>query len=231
MPIYFLHIPKTGGSVLHHALTKIGNPNLIKCDHDRRFHITGLDDRFVFFVRSPITRFVSAFLCRLGEGKPLYDHPHTLEERCTYLRYKTPEELALDLYLPNGQMNTSAVEALNGVFHLRVSLHYYIQSMANLMHNTNRIFYVGRTEYLDHDYQKLMNKLGIKAPSLTKDPVLSNQLPKEFKAFTTLSQRAKDNIMRYYIEDYRLIKQLKTMGLLSKDYLSNEFSRLRELGL
>src|SRR5438128_662845 len=129
MVVYFLHIPKTGGSALYHALMKINDPLLVKCDHEKLFFSPNPEDRFVFFVRSPVNRFVSGFLCRLREGRPLYNHSHTPEEIVTYSRYKTPEELALDLYHPDGQRNESAIDALTGIFHLRVHLRYYLMSM------------------------------------------------------------------------------------------------------
>src|SRR5207237_1152572 len=83
MPTYLLHIPKTGGSNLKHCLKSMKSFPFLLCNHDKTLVKSTSQDRFIFFVRSPVTRFVSGFLSRLREGRPLNNYPHTVEEKVT----------------------------------------------------------------------------------------------------------------------------------------------------
>ena len=227
MPTYILHIPKTGGSNLRHTLGKA--KGIIICDHPKTTLDPKPDDRFVFFVRSPLTRFVSAFITRLRCGRPRYNNAHQAAEKITFARYQSPEQLALDLGHADPLVHAKAIEAINSMMIMRQDFRFYLKSVDHLVANADKILFVGRNENMDEDYDQLIQKLGINAPPLSQDPVLRHKTPAEYEALTQLSPQARENVMRHYQEDYRLIKQLKAMGFLNSSYLEDEFKQLDKM--
>merc|ERR1711982_179121 len=111
-----LHIPRTGGSTLRGLLQD-------KLVRDKAMYVLDLvqiecglqamtcsptDGRsYVFFVRDPVKHFVSRFLNRRVEGKPLYEAPHLPLEKELFARFKTPDEFASVL----GSSNRTTAEA------------------------------------------------------------------------------------------------------------------------
>lgn len=238
--ISLLHIPKTGGSCLRHSFELIkdkpkkinSNVMLTEYGHDKLFEPSDKKaEKFVFFVRSPIKRFVSAFISRLREGKPLYNIPHTDAEKKTFGKYKCPDQLAINLYDKAGNPNTETINYLGAIKHLKLDFRNYLKSCQHLEKNKNNILFVGRTEQLDHDFAKLCKILNVKNIELTKDPILSHKTPDKYNTLTQLSDKAKYNIIKYYISDYQIIMKLKELKLLESTYLNDEIDLAKKYGL
>jgi len=67
---------------------------------------------FIFFVRSPVTRFVSAFISRLRRGRPMNNCEHTPAETDAYRNFPAPEHMAAQLYpAPLAAASTNASAA------------------------------------------------------------------------------------------------------------------------
>ena len=110
MTLHLLHIGKTGGTALKHALrterlayykpenahkfpeTPYGRIQL----HGHRFRMEDVPpgDYATFFVRDPISRMVSGFYSRLDEGRPHYGSKWTPDERTAFEAFPTPQSLA-----------------------------------------------------------------------------------------------------------------------------------------
>jgi hypothetical protein len=199
---------------------------LVRSHHSRTLKIVDENDHFVVFVRSPLKKFVSGFISRLREGRPLFNTPHTDAERVTYSLYQDPESLAIDLYHKHEQIRDIARKCMKSVIHLRMSFQSYFESISNLDTLRDRILFVGRTENMKEDFDRLQSVINLPAVTLTTDPVLAHATPPEFKAKKKLSSQARHNILRYYAEDYILIAKLMKMDLLPPDYLEDEFEEL-----
>ena len=80
--VHLLHIGKTGGTALKTALAGAASPThvLILEDHPTRLRSVPVGERVAFFVRDPLTRFVSGFLSRQRKGRPRYFHDWSAEE-------------------------------------------------------------------------------------------------------------------------------------------------------
>jgi len=94
-PLHFLHIGKTGGTAVKHALKPVAAPGyLMLHGHDVRLHDVAPDEQVFFFLRDPLSRFVSAFYSRQREGRPRYVVPWTPDEEAAFGRFRTANELA-----------------------------------------------------------------------------------------------------------------------------------------
>ena len=82
VPVHFLHVGKIGGTAIKHAIGGAQAPDsgerarLAYVVHLHR-HAVGLRDvpvgeKFFFFVRDPVSRFVSGFHSRQRRGAPRY---------------------------------------------------------------------------------------------------------------------------------------------------------------
>ena len=91
--VHFLHIGKTGGSAIKHAINK----NCPDSEYEIHFyrHAVKLRDipkgeKFVFILRDPVTRFVSGFYSRQRQGKPRYNIPWRPKEKTAFETFSTP---------------------------------------------------------------------------------------------------------------------------------------------
>src|SRR6056297_3418392 len=89
-PVHFLHIRKAGGTAIKEALKDIAvKQNVILHPHKTRLKDIPEGEKVFFFLRNPVSRFVSGFNSRLREGenhvkipreekrkRPLFPPPH-----------------------------------------------------------------------------------------------------------------------------------------------------------
>ena len=76
--LHFLHIGKTGGTAAKSALRgheNSGDYEIILHEHDFQLKDVPLGEKVVFFVRDPISRFVSGFYGRQRQDLPRHDAP------------------------------------------------------------------------------------------------------------------------------------------------------------
>ena len=105
---HFLHIGKTGGAAVKHALKPVAAAgHLMLHGHDVRLHDVAPGEQVFFFLRDPLSRFVSAFYSRQREGRPRYVVPWTPDEEAAFGRFRTANELA------DGLSSTSAAELMS----------------------------------------------------------------------------------------------------------------------
>lgn len=199
MKKHFLHIGRTGGSVVKDELK----------DTDVKLHNHGaamhrVDGEVIFFYRDPITRFASGFYSRKREGEPRYSYPHNKVEKRAFRKYDTPNDLALEL----AEFNEDALEAMRGIAHVNTHLSHWLKSIDYLEENRERVFFCGRQEHLNEDFQKLCAKLGIER-ELSDDPVDKHENPEKNYDF---DPKARQALRDWYREDYKFV-----------DYLDNNF--------
>ncbi len=74
-PVHVLHVGKTGGTALKHALIEhqeTARYRLVFRGHEVGLAGVPVGERFMFLIRDPLSRFVSAFNGRLREDRPRY---------------------------------------------------------------------------------------------------------------------------------------------------------------
>ena len=75
MKFFFLHIGKTGGSAVQHALRSLAREDIVLCGHDVSLNDVPRGAKAVASIRHPVDRFVSGFYSRLRQGLPRYNAP------------------------------------------------------------------------------------------------------------------------------------------------------------
>jgi hypothetical protein len=204
--VHLLHIGKTGGTAVQTALT----PSLVAPRHVVRLHNHGFrladvpeTDACFFFLRDPVSRFVSGFNSRLRQGKPRHDTPWSAAERRAFERYPTPDALATALGTTDLAQLAEAAQAMGAIGHLRTSFADWLGDEEALRARRESILLVGRQETLDTDFARLTDLVGLPRCTLPRDDVGAHRTPAGMS--TTLSDDAIENLRAWYRRDYELL--------------------------
>ena len=215
MPVHIIHISKSGGSAVRFALrearTKAGGK--LKTEwgpvwgHDHRFRLmhVGPDDRAIFAVRDPVSRFVSSFHSRLRKGQPRYDLEWTRREQRSFEWFPTPGELADALAQPRGRAHAKAVYAMRRIRHVNRPMTYWLGSAAYLYLNRGKVLYVARQESLAEDWERIKELLGIpQEQMLPVDDIVAHRA--SYTGDMSIGEEGLLALRRWYAEDYRLLE-------------------------
>jgi hypothetical protein len=220
--IHLLHIGKTGGSTIkstlqrYHMKLKNGLFLVETSGHDKK--LGSSPGEYAFFVRDPVRRFVSGFISRLREDRPLYYDKHSTIESWAFRIFKTPNQLAEALSSEDADLKFSAIKAINNIKHTKWDIHYYLVSKENVLHHLDKIMFVGRTECLDNDFQKFLGMMQMPKLILLKDDKSTHKTPKKYSEMKKLSSLAVKNLLEWYKSDYEIINVLIEKKLLPEEY-------------
>lgn len=93
--IHFLHIGKTGGTAFQNAIRGTAAEATFRIHgHQVRLSNVPVGEKVIFFLRHPVTRFVSAFYSRYRQGLPMSFRPWKPDEEVSFNRFKTADALA-----------------------------------------------------------------------------------------------------------------------------------------
>jgi hypothetical protein len=206
--LHFLHVGKTGGTAVLTALLDV---------EDRRYrfyyrghHGTLADvqpgDSCFFFVRDPVSRFVSAFHSRQREGRPRYYYPWSRDERSAFERFESPNALALALTSTDPETRAAAERAMRGIKHIKTPLSRWSGAEEYLRERRSAVLFVGAQEQLTEDFARLKALLGIEA-TLAQDEVSSHRNPAHLDR--RLDAAAIENLRGWYAADYERLATLR----------------------
>jgi hypothetical protein len=208
---HFLHIGKTGGTAVKHALEphlEDGRYSILLHNHDIQLNQIPDGQKFFFTFRDPITRFVSAFYSRLRQGQPRYNIPWREEERQAFGNFKTANELAESLTDADFSRQQSARSAMRNIQHVRESVWHWLIDPNYFSSRRDDVLFVGFQETLDADFQRLkfILQLGdyVRLPT---DPMEKHQNPSDIDRF--LSERAKRNLSEHFATDIKFYSELR----------------------
>ena len=203
--IRFIHIGKTGGSFAWFILNKIDTENkLILNGHANT--LNNENYKYIFFIRDPVTRYISSFISRLRKGKPLYNVEWTHEEKIAYTNFKTPNELAESLS-PTNSHYKEALHAMHSVFHLKHDISYYLKDVETIKKYKDKIIYIGKQETINEDINSIVKLLGYDYTITDEDMTTKfiHKTPDNYKDITWLSELGRQNVINYYKKDYEII--------------------------
>ena len=217
--IKFLHIGKTGGTFIKDNLKFIDKKHQIRILPHSESILKNDKYQYIFFVRNPTDRFISAFWSRYRKGKPRYYSEWNKKEKEVFEFFKTPNDLAEAIYSSENIKKEKAKIALENISHLNMDLAFYLKDIKNIESCLNNIYYVGRQETINDDLNKIIDKLGYDIEVRKKikyDEITKHKTSEQFKNLSKISNKGIVNIKKYYSKDFEIIEFLEKMQLIKK---------------
>jgi hypothetical protein len=205
--VHFLHLGKTGGSAVKYAIEHSANPHaryvIYLHPHATKLRDVPENQRFFFFLRDPISRFVSGFYSRQRQGQPRYFLPWTSGEKAAFAHFNTPNELGLALSSIDPGEKTNAEAAMKNILHVKDSYWYWFESREYFMSRVRDLFFAGFQEQLSRDFETLKTRLGLPYLELPADDVHAHRNPAGLD--TSLDEQAVENLTNWYAGDYDFV--------------------------
>src|SRR5437764_2216757 len=145
-PLHVFHIGKTGGTALNQTLLKYADASsyrLVFGGHTLTLRDVPAGERFMFVLRDPLTRFVSAFNGRLREDRPRYHYPWREEERVAFAIFKTPDQLAVTLSSDDAREREQAEAAMHGIGHVNTPYTFWFPDNGAFRARLPDVFFIG----------------------------------------------------------------------------------------
>lgn len=207
--LHFIHIGKTGGTAIRTALLGVYNDEYRFVLHSHDFTLLDLPqgDSAFFFVRDPLTRYVSGFYNTYRKGRPAYFQEWTEQIRVTFDRFPTPNALGLGLGSSDIEERLAAEAGMRCIGHVKDSYWRWFGSREQLCSRVDDIFFVGAQERLEADFSHLLQLLHFGNISLPLEGKKAHRSPGgEDKS---LSDDAKRNLREWYAKDYEFLSLLR----------------------
>ncbi|MBE0470642.1 MAG: sulfotransferase family 2 domain-containing protein [Methyloprofundus sp.] len=201
--IEFLHIGKNGGTAIMNLMRQINaeckEPYFFnKNNHSINLADIPLNHRYFFSVRSPLSRFSSAFYSRKRKGQPRIYREWRPEEEVAFSNFEHANDLAESLF-SEGDIGLKAFSAMRSISHLKKFQYNWFNQIDYMFYERPPI-YILRQESLSSDIDILMSKLGISTDlDLTSDPLHAHKT--DYSAIPALSEQAKKNLEKWYEAD------------------------------
>jgi len=201
--VHFLHIRKTGGTAIAEALKPVARfYGIVLHGHSTKLSDIPASSKVVFFVRHPLSRYVSGFYSRLRRGLPRHYYDWTEDEARAFSRFQTANDLAEALTSADREVTLHAREAMQSVRHINSSYREWLGGTAELDNKLDAILLVGLQEKLRSDFEYLKKQLDLpETLSLPESDLLAHRTPAEFDR--RLSAVAERNLLEWYAEDIR----------------------------
>jgi hypothetical protein len=209
---HFLHIGKTGGTAIKAALAHhLNTPKYILQLHD---HGTSLIDvpcgeSVFFFLRDPVSRFISGFYSRQRKGQPRYRRGWNAVEGEVFKTFNTPNQLACSLADKNSKQHLLSIKAMKHVQHFKPYKKWY-GNTEYFKYRIGDILHIGFQESLNADFANLICILGLpESISLPSDDVAAHRNPVDVdKSIDALGILA---LQEWFAEDFEFITICKEL--------------------
>jgi hypothetical protein len=223
--VHLLHIGKTGGSAVKYALRgqrysdAPGNRYIVSDGYMialRKHGVTLRDipegEAVVFFVRDPISRFVSGFYGRQREDRPRYFVAWTPDEKVAFEHFDTANSLAIALSSADAEERAKAHHAMKSIEHVRSSYWEWFESEEYLRTRLADVFFIGFQERLTEDFAVLKSRLGLPdAVRLPNDETTAHRSPSDLDR--ALAEEAVENLREWYHADFEFIELCRRLVL------------------
>ncbi len=223
---HLLHIGKTGGTATKRALKgfeRAGKYELMLHEHHFQLEHVPFGEKVIFFVRDPISRFISGFYGRQRQDRPRHDAPWTPGEEIAFSRFKSPNELALALSSDDPTRRDEAVHAIRNIDHLKAPHWTWFRNARYFRSRRADILLIGFQETLAEDFNSLKKILNLPDEvKLPEDDVNAHKNPANVDK--TLDEQAIRNLKIWYARDYRFLELCREVasGIQSGLELSTE---------
>jgi hypothetical protein len=214
-PLHVFHVGKTGGTALNEVLLEHRDAcrfGLLFGGHTLTLRDVPAGERFMFVIRDPLTRFISAFNGRLREDRPRYHYPWRDEEKVAFAIFKTPDQLAAALSSSDAKVRRQAEDAMRGIGHVNTPYSYWFEDEEEFRSRVSDVFFIGLTERLNDDFELLKRKLGLpREARLPQGETAAHRTPAGFS--NQLSDVGRVNLERWYARDIAFVQLCKELAL------------------
>jgi hypothetical protein len=213
-PLNVLHIGKTGGTALKHVLAanvEASRYQLLFRGHDVTLADVPAGEAYMFLIRDPLARFVSAFNGRLREDRPRYHYPWRDEERVAFAIFRTANQLAEALSADDAEARAQAEAAMHGIGHVNTPYAFWFPDVSAFRARLDDLFFIGLQDRLDADFGLLRRKLGLPEDvRLPQDETVAHRTPAGFES--QLSERGRANLERWYAHDIAFVRLCRELA-------------------
>lgn len=201
--IHFLHIGKNAGTQIAYVISQVneraGNCRIVKHGHRVRLRDLPPRERYFFSIRSPDTRFVSAFYSRKRKGQPRRYSEWSDEEARAFAEFAHANDLAESLFAPGGA-GRNAMCAIKSISHCSMNQIDWFDCCGYALELRPPVAIL-RQEQLAGDLAKLHDALAITVElRLSEDAAESHRT--DYSETPPLSERARENLYRWYAQDF-----------------------------
>ncbi len=215
--IHFLHIGKTGGTAIKSILQNYLETDqyyIILHHHNISLKDIPKGEYVIFFLRDPISRFISGFYSRQRKGQPRYYFEWSNEEKEIFETFLLPNQLAISLADKNSKNYKLSLRAMKNIQHFRTYKNWY-SSLEYFNSRINDILFIGFQESLDNDFIRLKQILNIhESVKLPIDEITAHKNPKNIDKY--IDKKGILKLKQWYHDDFEFILRCKKMNFNNK---------------
>ena len=136
--------------------------------------------------------------------------PWRPEERAAFVRFSTPNELALALSSADREEAEAGRAAMRHIRHVRDSYWKWFENEEYFRSRERDLFFIGFQERLSADFEILKSRLGLpRGSSLPDDDVEAHRNPRSLDR--SLREEAVENLRGWYEADFRFVELCNRM--------------------
>lgn len=196
--------------IVHHCNKRCENDHIIPEHFIKKIN----NCQFIFCIRHPIDRMISAFNFKYTRGIIRKGQDHFDGEIDGFKYFKTIQNLAENLYNDDGSENKKAITFCSNCDHIAYGLHHYLNNF-----NKNHNIRVIRHEYLKQDYKNVFNK-DIYLETENYQPNFISNIDSKFRKENKMefTKKAYNNLKRFLNKDFNIIERLAKYNLITNEY-------------
>lgn len=212
MKIHYIHIGKTGGTAIKHALKETAmfkQQQLVLHPHKTKLSDIPVGEKVFFSLREPISRFFSAFYSRQRKGMPRYHSEWNDDEKNAFEAFSTPIKMLDGACSPTkNELHKRAILAFQTIQHVKDHYNTWLVSSDYLKSRKSDILHVAFQERLSEDFKIIKEKLSldtnINLPTSSKDAHKNPQY--EIPKLTEIQIKF---LRSWYADDYNILNYCK----------------------
>lgn len=200
--LFLVHVGKCAGGTVAHSV--LSSP-IVRSNFTSFIHVhvekppVHLKSKYLFTVRNPISRSLSAFNWRYykvvttGQQKNRFPGESQILEK-----YGSLDALAKDLFFPSGRANQRAVDDWHAIHHLKEGFLFHLEDLLPRI-SSSQILGIITTEFFEEDMQNVL--------SLT-DLTTRHAGKIAHPAQSMLSEKAMKHLKKFLAPEYETISKL-----------------------
>lgn len=216
MAVHYIHVSKSGGTALRHAIregrqARGGKPFQTPWGpfwtHRHTFRLRDLPKghKAILTLRDPVARFLSGYHSRMRKGAPRYLIEWSDAERQSFEWFPTAQALADALAEPPGELRNRAEFAMRSIRHLKRPQIAWTGKPSYFRRHVDSVLYIARQETLDDDWERLKELLELPSElALPRDDVAAHRTT--YPADRSVSDEGAAALRAWYAQDYEVLE-------------------------